>query len=111
MQVIFIIILCTQEYNYLGNPTGQNEVWRKILLQADPIERLTAYILAANTNQNSTSYSMYQTKFDTKMTKMKRNYTANMIMSVLGIVCYLILYFPVNQELAINLQWPALKHY
>ncbi len=38
------------------------------------------------------NYSMYQTKFDTKMTKMKLNYTANMIMSVSGTVCHLILY-------------------
>ncbi len=35
---------------------------------------------------------------------------ANMIMSVLGIVCHLILYFPVNQGLAINLPWPARKN-
>ncbi len=33
-----------------------------------------------------------------------------MIMSVLGIVCHLILYFPVNQVLAINLPWPTLKN-
>ncbi len=33
-----------------------------------------------------------------------------MIMSVLGIVCHLILYFPINQRLAINLPWPALKN-
>ncbi len=31
------------------DPTRQQEVWEKILLQADPIERLTACILAANT--------------------------------------------------------------
>ncbi len=53
---------------------------------------------------------MYQTKFDTKMTKMKSNSTAIMIMSVLGIVCHLILYFPIKQGLAINLPWPALKN-
>ncbi len=33
-----------------------------------------------------------------------------MIMSVLGIFCYLILYFPVNRGLAINLLWPAHKN-
>ncbi len=33
-----------------------------------------------------------------------------MIMSVLGIVCHLILYFFVNQGLAINLPWPARKN-
>ncbi len=33
-----------------------------------------------------------------------------MIMSVLGIVCHLILYFPVNQGLAINLPWPTRKN-
>ncbi len=64
-----------------------------------------------NTKQNSTSYLTYQTKFDAKMTKMKWNYKANMIISALGIVCHLILYFPVNQGLAINLRWPSLKHY
>ncbi len=62
-------------------------------------------------NKTQLSYSTYQTKFYAKMTIMKWNYTANMIMSVLGIVCHLILYFPVNQGLAINLRWPALKHY
>ncbi len=45
------------------------------------------------------NYSTYQTKFDAKM-----------IMSVSGTVCHLILYFPVNQGLAINLPWPALKN-
>ncbi len=33
-----------------------------------------------------------------------------MIMSVLGIVCHLILYFPINQGLAIDLPWPAHKN-
>ncbi len=46
MQVIFIILLCTQEYNSLGDPTRHHK--------ADPIERQTACILAANTTQNST---------------------------------------------------------
>ncbi len=36
-------------------------------------------------------YLTYQTKFDAKMTKMKWNYTANMIMSVSVTVCHLIL--------------------
>ncbi len=31
-------------------------------------------------------------------------------MSVSGIVCHLIMYFPVNQGLAINLPYPALKN-
>ncbi len=62
-------------------------------LQADPIERLTACVLAAKTKLN---YSAYQTKFDTKMTRMKWNCTANMIMSVSVTVCHLILYFPVR---------------
>ncbi len=34
----------------------------------------------------------------------------NMITSVSVTVCHLILYFPVNQGLAINLPWPALKN-
>ncbi len=54
MQVIFVILLCTQGYNSLGDPTRQRKVWRKILLQADPIERLTACVLATKTKQNST---------------------------------------------------------
>ncbi len=56
------------------------------------------------------NYSTYQTKFDAKITKMKWNYTPNMIMSVSGTVCHLILYFPVNQGLPISLQCPALKN-
>ncbi len=68
MQVIFIIFLSTWGYNSLGDPTRQHEVWKKILLQADSIERLTACVLAANT------------KFEAKITKMKRNYMANIIM-------------------------------
>ncbi len=70
-------------------------------------ERLTACVLAAKTKLN---YSTYQTKFDTKMTKMKWNCTSNMIMSVSVTVCHLILHFPVKQGLAINLTWPALKN-
>ncbi len=84
MQVIFII-----GYNSLGDLTRQHEVWRKTLLQADPIKSLTACVLA---------------------TKMRWNCMANMIMSVSGTVCHLILYFPVNQGLAINFPWPALKN-
>ncbi len=68
LQVIFIIFLSTWGYNSLGNTTRQHKVWKKILLQADPIERLTACVLAANT------------KFDAKMTKMKWNYMVNIIM-------------------------------
>ncbi len=54
-------------------------------------------------------FSMYRTKFDTKMTKSKWNYTANMIMNVSGTVCQHIHYFPGKQWLAINPTWPALK--
>ncbi len=53
--------------------------------------------------------SMYQTKFDAKMIKMKSNYTANMIMNIAGRVCQLFHYFASKQGLAINLPWPALK--
>ncbi len=35
---------------------------------------------------------------------------ANIIISVSGTVCHLILYFPVNQGLATNLPWPARKN-
>ncbi len=65
VQVIFIIFLSTWGYNSLGDTTRQYEVWKKTLLQADPIKRLTACVLAANT------------KFDAKM---KQNYMANIIM-------------------------------
>ncbi len=51
---IYYLFLSTCGYNSLGNPTRQHEVWKKILLQADPIERLTACVLMANTKQNST---------------------------------------------------------
>ncbi len=54
-------------------------------------------------------FSMYRTKFDAKITKSKRNYTANMIMNVSGIVCQRIHYFPGKQWLAIDPTWPALK--
>ncbi len=78
-------------------------------LQADLIEKLTACVSEANTKRKL-NYSTYQTKFDSNVTKMKWNYTANMIMNVSGTVCYLILYFPINLGLAINLQCPALKN-
>ncbi len=35
---------------------------------------------------------------------------ANMIISVSGTICHLILFVPINQGLAINLPWPALKN-
>ncbi len=54
-------------------------------------------------------FSMYRTKFYAKMTKSKRNYTANMIMNVSGTVCQRIHYFPGKKGLATNLTWPALK--
>ncbi len=54
-------------------------------------------------------FSMYQTKFDMKMTKSEWNYTANMIVNVSGTVCQRIHYFPGKQWLAINPKWPALK--
>ncbi len=41
MQVIFVILLCTRGYNSLCDPTRQHEVWRKILLQDNSIERGT----------------------------------------------------------------------
>ncbi len=50
-------------------------------------------------------FSMYQIKFDAKMTKSKWN----MIMNVLGTVCQRIHYFPGKQWLAIDPTWPAIK--
>ncbi len=54
-------------------------------------------------------FSMYRSKFDMKMTKLKWNYTVNMIMNVSGAVCQRIHYFPGKQWLAIDPTWPALK--
>ncbi len=76
MQVIFIIFLNTWGYNSLGDPTRQHKVWKKILLQADPIERLTACFLAANTKQNSTIQHIRQ-NFTQKWPKW--NYIAQRI--------------------------------
>ncbi len=36
MQFIFIILLWNQGYNFLGDPTKQHKVWRKILLNIWP---------------------------------------------------------------------------
>ncbi len=73
-------------------------------------DRNTDSMLLGGEHKTKLNYSMYQTKFDAKMTKMKWNYMANMIMSVSGTVCYLILYFAVKQRLAINLPGPARKN-
>ncbi len=54
-------------------------------------------------------FSMYRIKFDAKMTKLKWNHTANMIMNVSGTFCQRIHYFPGKQWLAIDPTWPALK--
>ncbi len=35
MHVIFIILLCTRGYNFLGDPNRQHKVWRKILLKTN----------------------------------------------------------------------------
>ncbi len=69
---MLIMVWSTRGYNSLDDPLRQHEIFRKILLQADPI-----------------FFSTYLTNFDTKITKMKRNYTANMIMNVSGTVCQL----------------------
>ncbi len=90
MQVIF----CAPENIILSDPTRQHEVWKKILLQADPIERQHA---SWRWTQNKTQLFNVSLS-DQILTRKwpKWNYTANMIMIVLRIVCHLILYFPVN---------------
>ncbi len=110
MQVIFIIIIfyCTRGYNSLGDLTRQHKVWRKTLTSWS--DRKADCMRLGGEHKIKLNYSTYQTQFDVKMTKMKWNYTANMIMSVSGTVCHLILYFPVNLGLAINLRWPAVKN-
>ncbi len=60
-------------------------------------------------SQHVEHFSKYLTKFDAKMTKMKRKYTANIIMNVRGAVWQHIHYFPSKQGLAIKLSWPSLK--
>ncbi len=50
-QVIFIIFLSTCRYNSLSDSTRQHEVWKKILLQADPIERLTVCVRRRTQNK------------------------------------------------------------
>ncbi len=69
------------------------------------------YFVNSRWRRTSTSrfFLMYLTKFDAKITKMKQNYMANMIMNVSGTVGQLIHYFLGKQGLAINLPWPALK--
>ncbi len=44
-------------------------------------------------------FSMYWSKFDAKRTKTKWNYTANVIMNVLGTVCQCIHCFPCKQSM------------
>ncbi len=66
-ELIFIILLYTPGYNSLCNPTKQHKVWRKIFLQADPIERLTAFVLGANTKLNVSQ----QTSFENDQNEMK----------------------------------------
>ncbi len=55
-KLIFIVLLCTPGYNSLCDLTRQHKVWRKILLQADPIERLTACVLGANIKFNYSTW-------------------------------------------------------
>ncbi len=43
IHVMLIMVWSVQGYISLDDPTWQREVWRKILLQADPIEGLKAY--------------------------------------------------------------------
>ncbi len=74
MQIEFIIFLSTWGYNSLGDSTRQHEVRKKILLQADPIERLTACVLAANTKQSSTAADLnsYGAKYLWQTSQFKR---------------------------------------
>ncbi len=93
MQVIFIIFCCIEGYNSLSDPTRQHKVWRKTLVT----------ILA------ELVFSTYRTKFNAKITKMKQNYMANMIVNVPETVCQFIHYFPCKEGLTIILIWPTLK--
>ncbi len=61
---IYYFFVHPRIYSMLFDQATQS-LKKKILLQADPM--LTACILAAKTKLN---YSTYQTKFDTKMSKM-----------------------------------------
>ncbi len=86
VQVRFIVYFYTQGYNSLGDPT--RSLKEKHVLKYKLIRK----------HQLPT----YRTKFDVKMTKMKQNYTVNMIMNVSETVCLFINYYPCKQELAIN---------
>ncbi len=85
MQVIFIIFLSPWGYNSLDESTRQHGVWKKILLQADPIESLTACVLAASTKQNST---IQHIRPNLLRKWPKWNCLVNMIMTVLDYTIY-----------------------
>ncbi len=69
-----------------------------------------AQLTVTGTDRSVHFFSMYWNKFDAKMTKMKQNYKAIMIMNVARTLCQLILYFPGKQGFVINLTWPVLKN-
>ncbi len=78
MQVIFIILLCTQGYNSLCDPTKQHKVWRKYLAT-----RL-------NTNWSECIFADWSISwffFQSIWSNLKQNYMADMIMNVSRTVC------------------------
>ncbi len=70
---------------------------------------LSLYRLWVSRSIISWFFSTYWTKFNVKITKMKWNYMANMIMNVPETVCQFVHYFRCEQGLAIDLPWPTLK--
>ncbi len=94
--------MCARGYNSLSYTTLHYDVWStNVWIQNNPN--------LVNPISWSFIFSTYWTKFDAKITKMKQNYTANMIMNVSGTVCHLIHYFLSKYRLEIKLLWPALK--
>ncbi len=77
MQVRIIMFLGTRGYNSLGDLT--RSLKEKHVLKYKLIRKHQTW--------HDLSLSMYRTKFDAKMTKMKQKYKANMIRNVLGTVC------------------------
>ncbi len=102
MQVIFIILLCTRGYNFLCDPTRQHEVWRKILLQADLIKRLTACIYASWWWKQNSTILRIRPNLMRKWPKWNEITWRIWLWVYQLTVCHLIMYLPVKQGLAIN---------
>ncbi len=84
---------------------GRGSSFRGILIWREG-GQLDCIAISGNGGDFCSIFSMYLTKFEAKMTKTKWNYTANVIMNVLGAVCQSIHYFPGKQGLAVDEKAP-----